>query len=125
MKPIKAIMIEPGEFPKGKELMPTTEAFIQAISVGISEIGELKKIRLDEYIYIIYNGQAPLTFEGNRRIGKQIICGTFYIVAIEKGVPRSITNAEAIRFMDRFHEIETFDDWEVICQYADELCSKL
>ena len=106
-----------------KDLLPTTEAFIQAISVGTSEIGELKKIKLDESVYIIYNDIAPLTLEGNRRVGNKIICGTFYVVAIEKGVPRSLTDVEALKYVDRFSKIEFFDDWDVISQYVEELYS--
>ena len=50
MKPICTLMVEPGMLPVRKELLPTTEAFIQAISVGLSDIGDLKKIKLDEYV---------------------------------------------------------------------------
>ena len=116
-------MIESGMFPVSKELLPTKEAFIQAISVGVQEIGEIEKLKIDESIYILYNSNAPLTLEGNRKIFDKIICGTFYIVAIEKGVPRSLTDSEAYKYMDRFSKIEFFDDWDVINQYVDELYS--
>ena len=114
MKPIKALMIEPGMFPVRKELIPTNETFIQAISVGVQEIGGLEKIKIDESVYILYNRNAPLTLEGNRRVGKKIICGTFYIVAIEKDVPRSLTDKEIDKYTEKFSVIEFFDDWDVI-----------
>ena len=121
MKPICTLMVEPGMLPVRKELLPTTEAFIQAISVGVSDIGDLKKIKLDEDVYILYNGNAPLELEGNRRIGKKIICGTFYVVAIENNIPRSLTKQEVEKYTDRFMEIETFDDWDVISNFVDNL----
>lgn len=125
MKPIRALMIEPGMLPVRKELLPTTDALIQAISVGMSDIGDLKKIKLDEDIYIIYNGNASLELEGNRKVNGKIICGTFYIVGIENNEPRSLTDSELRKYTDRFIEIETFDDWDIISQFVDDIYPNL
>lgn len=119
-------MIEPGELPVVKYLLPTTEAFVQAVSVGSAELGSLAEMKIDKNIYILYNCEAILIgLEGNRRVNNKIIGGTCYVIGKENNVPRSLTYVEIEKYTDIFHEIETFDDWEVICQYADELCSKL
>lgn len=121
MKPIRALMVEPRMLPVKKELLPTTEALIQAISVGMSDIGDLKKIKLGEDIFVIYNGNSPLELEGNRKVGNQIICGTFYIIGMKNSKPRSLTDSELQKYTDRFMEIEIFDDWDVISQFVDTL----
>ena len=121
MKPIKTLMIAPGELPSVKELLPTIEAFIQAISVGVQELGKIKRKQIDKDVYIIYNATAPLSLDGNRKVGKEIICGTFYVIAMNKDIPRSLTDKEIETYTERFHEIEMFDDWDVICQYVDSL----
>ena len=121
MKPICTLMVEPGMLPVRKELLPTTEVFIQAISVGMTDVGEMRKMKIDDDIYIIYNGNAPLELEGNRSVNGNIICGTFYVVAIENNIPRSLTKQEVEKYTDRFMEIEIFDDWDVISQFVDEI----
>ena len=124
MKPIRTLMVAPGELPTVKELLPTTEAFIQAISVGSQELGKLKKKKIDKDVYIIYNSIAPLSLEGNRKVAKKIICGTFYVITIKKGLPCSLTNNEIEKYTERFFEIESYDDWDVICQYVSSIYGK-
>lgn len=125
MKPIRALMIEPGILPVKKELLPTTEALIQAISVGMADIGDMRKLKIDENIYIIYNSNAPLELEGNRKVIDKIICGTFYVVAMKDNKLRSLTDEELRKYTDRFMEIETFDDWDVISQFVDDIYPNL
>ena len=54
-------------------------------------------------------------FDGNRRLGKDIIAGTFYVIATDKqNHPCSMPEDIIKKYVFRFWDVEVFDDMELI-----------
>lgn len=59
--------------------------------------------------------------KANRRIGKRIICGTFYVVKIKNGELHSLSDKEIVKYSLRFRECEWWTDTEAIDAIFNEL----
>lgn len=113
---IRALMVEPTENPKICYLEPTMKSFKKAVSTEGIDDCEIEAKRIRKQVYAIFNKDRFLAnLPPNRRIGDDIIAGTFYIVAInDKRVPISLTNDQIITYALRFWNTEKIDDMDMI-----------
>ena len=121
-----ALLFAPGEHPSITQLCDNRDYLAHAVSIENSEHCTAASFCLRKGIAIIHaeNGiYVPST--GNRKIGKRIIAGVFYIVGISNGTLRSLTDDEITEFSLRFWEPETFSDEELIEAWIDTLFGEL
>ena len=59
--------------------------------------------------------------KGNRKVGKRIIAGAFYVVRIVGGQLASLTEDEISKYSYRFRKIQEYDDSTVMDSWFDDL----
>ena len=112
---IRVLLIEPKEHPKSHEIQPTRHAFEKAVNVGAAYNGKVEAKRLEHGIYAMYNKDRFLSdLVPNRRIGDDILCGVFYVVAEnEDGELISLTSEQQEHYSRMFERIEYIDQAEI------------
>ena len=113
---IRVVMVAPDDLPRVVWMPVSLEAFRIAVNMGAEEYGDVKAMKIDDDIYILYHRFGCFAgLEGNRMVGNRIISGTFYVVAADKdGYPRSLTRKEAQKYMSMFWDMPDFDSIDVI-----------
>ena len=106
---ISVILIEPGKYPKLIEIEDTLEAMQETVGGYIEEY-----MPFDDEVAIICNEEGKLSgMQGNRRLGKDIIAGPFFIVGEDGDEFRSLTDEETKENLKRFAEPEDISQEEV------------
>ena len=126
MKTIKAVMVKPNETPKTVELKLSIDAFNKAVSVdtGYDCLARCKK--LEKGVYLLYADESnALFFTPNRRVGKDIITGVFYVIAEKDGIPTSLSEHQIEKYKTRFQEPEEFEENEVLYSYLNNLSKEI
>ena len=81
-KKINVLMVEPSKAPYMVELNNDLNSLQKAVSIGADEQGLIELVHLEENVYILCNEEGKLIgLEPNRRLGNDILCGVFYVVA--------------------------------------------
>ena len=113
---IQTLLVEPGRNPVCAYLPLKRAAMEQAIGINASSVGVARVKEIDPGIYILYQDEGiPLELEGNRRVGSQIITGTFYVIAADgRGNIGSLSNYDLQKYQERFWEPETFTYEEML-----------
>ena len=92
-------MVKPNETPKTVELKLSIDAFNKVVSVdtGYDCLARCKK--LEKGVYLLYADESnALFFAPNRRVGKDIITGVFYVIAEKDGIPTSLSEYQIEKF---------------------------
>jgi len=112
---IKALMVAPGEHPREVTLINELDALQKAVSIGAGQQGYIEIIPLEDNLCLLCNEEGKLLqLEGNRRLGRDIIAGVFYVCGDnEEGEFRSLTESELEKYKKRFWEIENYSPTEV------------
>ena len=80
-KEIKVLKVEPGKTPEVATLKNELFALQRAVSVGAPYVGLIEIIEINDEVCILCNEEGKLlSLPPNRKIGRDIICGTFYFV---------------------------------------------
>ena len=107
-------MVEPHEHPKEFLLKNDLRAMQEAVG-GLIDIAGI-----DDSICILLNDEGKLIgLEGNRRIGDDIIAGSFYVCGSnEDGELASLTDEAMEKYKERFWEPEeiTQEEIEAACR---------
>ena len=78
---IKVLKIEPCKAPEVVTLTNELEELQKAVSIGADYVGLIEIIAIDDDICILCNEEGKLLgLEANRRVGRGVICGVFYIL---------------------------------------------
>ena len=87
----------------------------KAVSEGCEYQGLIEIIPIEDGIAILCNEEGKLLgLEGNRRIGNDIIVGTFYVVGDDKeGNLCSLTDKQLAFYQSLFLTPEVFDEDEI------------
>lgn len=103
-KKIKALIVEPHQVPRVTEIYNDLDSLQKAVSIGANEQGLIELVYLDENAYILCNEEGKLIgLEPNRRLGNDILCGVFYVVAENKtGELISLTGKQQERYAEMF-----------------------
>lgn len=114
-KRIKALMIEPGKHPCVVELKNDLDSLQKAVSIGAPDQGLVEFVYIEDNVSILCNEEGKLIgLEPNRRLGEDILCGVFYVVAENNnGDLKSLTQEQQERYSKMFWNVDTIDKSEV------------
>ena len=105
---LRVVMVEPGKPAYETEIDNTLEAEQKAVG------GYIEVVPLDNGKLLICNEEGKLSgMQGNRRIGKDIIVGPFFIVGSDGDEFRSLTDEEVKESLKRFAEPEDISQEDV------------
>ncbi len=127
MREIKCLMVMPGQVPMTTTLEASVTAFNKAVSVGSEYelIAVSKQIGKRTYILHAYDSVLEAV-EPNRKVGDEIICGVFYVVAVDNsGIPISMTERQIMKYILRFYEPEKYSYHDVLENWSDCLIREL
>ena len=115
-KEIRVLMVEPGEKPREKYLATDLDSLQKAVSIGCDEQGLIEIVPIGKKCCILCNEEGKLIcLPGNRRIGNDIIAGTFYVFGdTTSGGMRSLTDEEFEYWYHVFEQPEFYTDEEVM-----------
>ena len=127
MREIKCLMVMPRQTPDVTTIEASVEAFNKAVSIGSEyELRAVSK-RIGKRTYAIYAYESVFEdLEPNRKIGDEIICGVFYMVAVDDTFkPVSMTEKQMMKCMMRFYEPEEYSYHDVLENWSECLLKKL
>ena len=103
-KTIKVLMVEPHEEPRMTEIGNDLDSLQKAVSIGADEQGLIELVYLEDNVSILCNEEGKLIgLEPNRRLGNDILCGVFYVVADdEEGNLASLSEKQQARYAQMF-----------------------
>lgn len=111
---VNALMIPPNKHPSITHLIDDAKYLDLAVSIDTDYTLTATALKIEDGIAAIHSYEGTLMMSPpNRQIGTKIIAGTFYIVGIQKGNLRSLTDKEIASFSLRFWEPEIHTDDEV------------
>ena len=114
-KTVKAIKVEPNERPCVIDLKTDLDSLQKAVSIGAPDQGLIEFVYLGDNVSILCNEEGKLIgLEPNRRLGNDILCGVFYVVAEnEDGELKSLTPAQQEHYSQMFEEPDIIGNDEV------------
>ena len=118
-----ALMVRPGKHPVITHLCDDGEYLNLAVSVDDCvplHCAEARPIK-SGVVAICAEQCCSFDLEANRRVGKRILSGTFYIVGSKAGKLRSLHKDEIVKYTSKFWEPEPFAEDEVIDSWFDGL----
>lgn len=105
---ITVLKVEPGKVPETVTIPNTLEAAQKMVG------GYIEVISLDDACLVCNEEGKLMGLEGNRRLGNDIITGTFFLAGCtDDGDFCSLTPEQMERFTQRFAQPETFQPGEV------------
>ena len=109
MKELTVLKVAPGCRPEAVTVPNTLQAMQEMVGGLIQVIG------LDHGICLVCNDEGKLMgLEGNRRLGDDIVVGTFFLVGENgRGEFRSLSPEQLQWGQERFAEPETFQPGEI------------
>lgn len=122
-KTITALKVEPGMVPTVAELKNDLDSLQKAVSEGCDRQGLIEIIPIAEGVCILCNEEGKLLgLDGNRRIGNDIIVGTFYVIGEnEDGELISLTDKQILFYNNMFAIPESFTDDEIEASFFFEI----
>ena len=119
---VTALMVKPKEKPCVVALCGDTDFLNAVVSIGATLMCSAAVLPIEKDIVAIYACDGVMAgLNGNRKIGKRIVAGTFYVVRIVDGQLRSLTKDEIARFSYHFRNIREYSDTEVMDSWFDDL----
>ena len=112
---VKAVKVEPGMRPCIIDLGTDLDSLQKAVSIGADYQGLIEFVYLEDNVSILCNEEGKLIgLAPNRRLGDDILCGVFYVVAEnEEGELISLTPMQQERYAKMFERIEHIDQAEI------------
>ena len=106
---MRILIIEPQKVPYEKEIDKDFRV-MQSIVGGL-----IQAVDLDKNTSLVCNEEGKLIgLEGNRRVGEDIIAGTFFLCGFnEEGEFTSINDEQIIKYSERFKEPEHYGFYDV------------
>ena len=117
---ITALMVKPGEHPCVTQIMDDREFLNCAVSMGTMFMCTAASMPVEKGIIAIYAWDGVMAgLTGNRKIGKRILAGTFYIVREINGDLYSLTEADIAKYTSKLWKSKEFTDDQVIDSWFD------
>ena len=121
-KEIKVLKVAPGKAPEVVMLENTLHSLQVAVSEGAPNVGLIEISEISE-VCILCNEEGKLIgLEPNRRIGRDILCGTFYLTGqdYESGDLSSLPEHLIEYYSKQFATPEVIDPEEVSKMFMSE-----
>lgn len=119
---VTALMVKPGEKPCVVPLVDDSCFLNAMVSVGATLMCSAAVLPIEKDVVAIYAYEGVMSgLKGNRKVGKRIIAGTFYVVRIVNGQLVSLAEEEISKYSYRFRRIQEYSDTEVIDSWFDDL----
>ena len=101
--------------PKLVTLQNDLDSLQKAVSIGAPDQGLIEFVYLEDNVSILCNEEGKLIgLEPNRRLGDDILCGVFYVVAEdEEGELVSLTSEQVEKYSEFFGTFERIPEEEV------------
>ena len=117
---ITVLKIEPRKEPMMIALEPTLEALRNAVSAGTDESVNVRSKEVGGCAYIVYAADGIIhDLEPNRKVDGEIICGTFFAVAVnDEGYATTLTYGQACEYSEMFREIENYTYSEALKDWS-------
>lgn len=118
-----ALMVSPGKHPVITHLCDDSRYLDLAVRVddfAFEHCAEARKVA-NGIVAICAQQDTALDLEPNRRVGKRILSGTFYIVGGKNGALRSLHKDEIVKYTSKFWEPELFSEEDVVSSWFDGL----
>ena len=114
-KTVKAMKVEPNKRPCVIDLNTDLDSLQKAVSIGAPDQGLIEFVYLEDNVSILCNEEGKLIgLCPNRRLGDDILCGVFYIVAEnEDGELMSLTPVQQEHYSQMFEEPDIIGNDEV------------
>ena len=114
-KEITVLMVEPHKYPTVTTLVNDLDALQKAVSIGADYQGLIEIIGLGDGANILCNDEGKLIgLEGNRRLGRDILAGVFYVVGEdEEGELASLSNEKLEEYKEKFWEPEYYTEVDI------------
>lgn len=114
-KEIKVLMVEPGKHPSVTVLQNDLASLQKAVSIGADYQGLIEIVPLGNGDCILCNEEGKLIgLDGNRRVGRDIIVGVFYVMSEDReGDLISLSEKKIQYYQKLFWEPQTFDREEI------------
>ena len=119
---IKALMVKPGEKPCTVSLVDDGDYLNAIVSIGATLMCSAAVLPIEKDVVAIYAWDGVMAgLKGNRKVGKRIIAGTFYVIRIVAGQLVSLTEEEISKYSYRFRKIQEYDGSTVMDSWFDDL----
>ena len=119
---IDALMVKPGEQAYVMGLLDDTDYLNALVSIGATLTCTAAVLPIEKDVVAIYAWEGVMAgLKGNRKIGKRIIAGTFYVVRIVCGKLCSLTEDDIAKYSYHFRKIRQYSDSEVMDSWFDDL----
>ena len=119
---VTALMVRPGEQPCVTQILDDGDFLNCAVSLGADFLCTAAAVSVERGIVAIYAWEGVMAgLPGNRKVGKRILAGTFYIVREINGDLYSLANDDIARLSFRFRKVKEYTDDEVIDSWFDGL----
>ena len=114
-KEITVVKVEPMKEPVIACLKNDLDSLQKAVSIGAPDQGLIEFVWLENNVSILCNEEGKLIgLDPNRRLGDDILCGVFYIVAEDdEGNLISLTPEQQDRYLKRFLTPDVIDNDEI------------
>lgn len=121
---IQSLMIAPHQYPEPVTLSNDLDSLQKAVSIGAPDQGLIEFVYLEDNVSILCNEEGKLIgLEPNRRLGKDILCGVFYIIAEdEEGNLVSLTSSQVDKYTALFWHPDVIDADEVADTVIYKIC---
>jgi hypothetical protein len=108
-------MVEPMESPKLVTLQNDLDSLQKAVSIGAPDQGLIEFVYLEDNVSVLCNEEGKLIgLAPNRRLGDDIFCGVFYVVAEdEEGELMSLTPEQVEKYSEFFGHLDVIRAEEV------------
>lgn len=102
-KTIRVLKVEPKKLPEVCELENNLDTLQVAVSIGADYKGLIEIINLNEDTCILCNEEGKLIgLEPNRRLGKDVLCGVFYVTGQDDEGNLTSLNKGAMKFYSEY-----------------------
>ena len=114
-KSITVLKVEPMKAPTVVQIPTDLDSLQKAVSEGCDHQGLIEIITIDNGVVILCNEEGKLLgLQGNRRLGNDILVGTFYVAGDNKrGNLCSLTEKQLDFWKSVFLEPEVFDEDDI------------
>lgn len=117
---ITALMVKPGEIPHVAQIHTDRLSLDNAVSAGADFPCSAALLPVAKGIVALYAYEGVRAgLPGNRKVGKRILAGTFYIVREADGELLPLTVADIAKYSYRFRNARKYSDDEVIDSWYD------